>query len=100
MGNSTDDEEGMKPDNPPAFSYVGQQASIIDNGEQLIIRPYLPANPGMSLRDYFANTALLALMSGKAPLDIEGKKISKVPNNLSKLAYEYADAMLNQRSKP
>ncbi len=49
------------------------------------------------LLDYFANTALGALMTSKSPLDINGKKIPKTPTNLSKLAFEYARAMLKTK---
>jgi hypothetical protein len=52
--------------------------------------PYtLPENRGLTLRDYFAAVAL------KGPIaDLNGTAEERV-----QLAYEYADAMLKERSK-
>ena len=68
-----------KPENPPAF------ACASENGHQ----------EGMSLRDYFAGQALLHSL--KRETDSVGTTfISAAAQN----AYEIADAMLNERTKP
>lgn len=63
---------------------------------------------GMSLRDWFAGMALQALVA-KAPLmDAEGEHgpkfdkqtLTQFRHDMAVSAYDYADAMLAERSKP
>jgi len=61
-----------KPDNPPAFPST--------------------AGGGMTLRDYFAATALAGLATAFAG-DLDGRK-----SELAEQAYELADAMLEARA--
>jgi len=46
---------------------------------------------GMSLRDYFANNAMLGLVSASADLP-------EHPTTIARLSYELADAMMEERS--
>lgn len=77
-------ENQNKPKNPNAFPIEYQ------NGE---------FQAGMTLRDYFANSAMQGIMSsyhGSASLYIDIKNSS---NNLAKESYRIADAMLKEREK-
>ena len=89
----------MKPDGGPAFPFV-----LHENGA---------GDPGMSLRDYFAAHALIALIGrlgplikqeydGPRPLPIDGPTVSENSGEhlrwaLATVAYKYADAMLEAR---
>jgi hypothetical protein len=66
--------ENLKPNNPPAFP-------IADNTVY---------ETGMTLRDYFANSAMQGILSNNElnPLN---------PNYYVETAYQIADAMLKQR---
>lgn len=56
-------------------------------------------NMGMSLRDYFAAKAMQAMMGAASPfLNANGSIISK-PVDFASAAYDYADAMLEERNK-
>lgn len=46
---------------------------------------------GMSLRDYFANNAMLGLVAANADLP-------EHPTTIARLSYELADAMMEERS--
>lgn len=73
----------MKPNNPPAFP--GLQATDLSKK---------PAS-GMTLRDYFAAVALQGLIARAENLtDTIGE-----PVDFPGAAYEYADLMLEARSK-
>ena len=52
---------------------------------------------GMTIRDYFAGQALVALYSTPGRLEKAGKPVS-AGNEYAALAYELADAMLNART--
>lgn len=55
-----------------------------------------PREWGMSLRDYFAAQALAGLLHHYH----EGRAVSTDPfNDISEVAYEYADAMLEARKR-
>lgn len=56
-----------------------------------------PAEPGMSLRDYFAAKALPALLDLCRQDCHEGRTY---PEHCANNAYEVADAMLKERDKP
>lgn len=57
----------------------------------------LHADPGMSLRDFFAAKALGGLIANPDP--ISGKTVHAVISHIAKTAYAYADAMLAERAK-
>jgi hypothetical protein len=67
--------------------------------------PYMLAFPngeteiqtGMTLRDYFANSALNGLMSSYHGSSALYSEISKNAKNMAKVSYELADEMLKQR---
>lgn len=65
-----------KPDGGPAFPINHLQKNI----------------PGMTLRDWFAGKALSSFLQS------EGGEFN--PSHYAKTAYQYADAMLAERSKP
>ena len=67
-----------KPNNPSAFPLLSPIDKIM--------------NEGMSLRDYFANSAMQGILSGRmfSPSDIEV---------YVEQAYKLADAMLKEREK-
>ena len=74
------------PSNPPAFptpAEIGPDGLL--RSEQY---------PGMTLRDYFAAAAMQGIAGWMAERDI------RAPKHAAELAYFYADAMLEARSKP
>lgn len=73
-------EENKKSENPQAFPQTWERDGSTDNWEN-----------GMSLRDYFANTAMQGIMIG------EDYKYAKTAEDVAKGAYAVADAMLKQR---
>jgi len=52
---------------------------------------------GMTLRDYFANSAMLGILSSYVGSNDVYKDINSNSFNISKRSYELADAMLKQR---
>lgn len=58
---------------------------------------HLECGHGMTIRDYFAGQALVALYSTPGRLEKAGKPVS-AGNEYAALAYELADAMLNART--
>lgn len=77
-----------KPDNPPAFPQAEKLSQIIDEGQHRIQTPWVPANPGMTLRDYFAGQAIVGIIANASTQNAE---------TLSKDAYIIADLMLKAR---
>lgn len=79
---------------------------MLDNGgpafpNQLQLHPYsgeriLDESHGMSLRDWFAGQALIAIFSGAERNDGWDEKTAKVNAGF---AYELADAMIVERQK-
>lgn len=55
-----------------------------------------PNNDGMSLRDYFAASAMQGLIASEA---FHGPLYQQQPSMAASFAYEVADAMLSERSK-
>lgn len=80
-----------KPENPPAFPQAEQLSQIIDQGQHRIQTPFIPANSGMTLRDYFAGQALMSMLN--TPAAISDATFSKA----AELSYKFADAMLKAR---
>lgn len=81
-----------KTENPPAFPFHGMKSS--------------EATEGMSLRDYFADTAMEAIIRNmtsedfaKVMTEICERDDLSMDDVISKKAYEQADAMLKERSK-
>lgn len=72
----------MKPGNQPAFPAPTQLT--VEGGV------VIASSPGMTLRDYFAGQALIALLTSTDPRSTRG---------LAKLCYEVADAMIAERQK-
>ena len=68
----------VKPENPSAFP-IGKQIQICEQG--------------MTLRDYFANSAMQGIMSSGNAIPIQQHHFY----NISEDAYRLADAMLKQR---
>jgi len=76
--------ETKKPINPSAFPYV-------DEGRNT-------AEEGMTLRDYFANSAMQGFISNTIYSEMfSGNNGLPVPEFISETAYGIADAMLKQR---
>lgn len=77
-----------KPSNPMAFATASPSCSKYDGVLQ----------EGMTLRDYFANSAMQGLISNPAQIQtLMGNNPLPVPSVVAKFAYETADAMLKQR---
>ena len=55
------------------------------------------AEPGMTLRDYFAGQALAGLLAAKAGF---GPILQGNPGAIAEACHEYADAMLTTRAEP
>ena len=72
--------EETKPFNPPAFPC----ADTLGNGER-----FTPLQEGMTLRDYFANSAMQGILSNSG--------VAGSYSTLSEMAYNIADALLKQR---
>lgn len=70
-----------KSDGGPAFPRTGNA--------------YAPDCTGMTLRDWFAGQALAGLLAFPGTLDGDA---TKYPNVTARLAYDYADRMLKERS--
>ena len=73
----------------PIPSYLDKPT---ENGERLII---IESN-GMSLRDYFSAKAMQGLITSE---NIKNFLSGELPQNISKMAYFMADAMLAERQK-
>jgi hypothetical protein len=84
-----------KPENPPAFPQAEQLSQIIDQGRHRIQTPFIPANPGMSLRDYFAAQIISGILSSLEVM----KYIEDGKQSPAGTAYAMANAMLTERSK-
>lgn len=66
------------------------------------IRDLLGVGKGMSLRDYFAAKAMQALIAqlySPAMPEAQYNKEAKAKNGIAKMAYDYADGMLEAREK-
>ena len=72
-------EENKKPSNPEAFPVLDPNGSFW--------------NPGMSLRDYFANSAMQGIMSSGFAEPVQQYHF----DNIAEDSYKIADAMLKQR---
>lgn len=57
-----------------------------------------PGDPGMSLRDYFAASAMQALTPG-AYSGAKERTVKECESNLARVAYTIADAMLEARKQ-
>lgn len=57
-------------------------------------------NEGMSLRDYFAAAALQGWLASFGPQHDHPTSVSLGAKRQAQMAYEIADAMLAERSKP
>jgi hypothetical protein len=84
-------EQEKKPINPNAFP--------ISEADYDRYSLELPPWTGMTLRDYFANSAMQSLISrlGGSPLISLGRDGDSTIELLSKDAYAISDAMLKQR---
>ncbi len=71
-----------------------QSLTINDNGN-IVWGP----QGGMSLRDWFAGQALPVVMTGAAECDWPDIGAEEKRNVIAALAYAFADAMLEERSK-
>jgi len=77
--------ENKKPHNPQAFPQEWIQNGTTDNWEN-----------GMTLRDYFANSAMLGILNNGVTINDE-KKIIEAYEAVAFNSYLLADAMLKQR---
>lgn len=82
--------ENKKENNPNAFPTMEHG---YDNYGQPIVNTY----EGMTLRDYFDNSAMQGILSNESEIQ---RLISKSPNVnklIAEISYNIADAMLEQR---
>jgi hypothetical protein len=89
-----------KDDGGAAFPRNSVPATVTYDGNRSHHTMFVPAQDGMTLRDYFAAAAIPSLLSN----DIEAiarsaSKEETVGEFLAKQAYKMADAMLAERSK-
>jgi len=84
----------------PAFPLAATMPTVSNNGMQTVHTPFIPANHGMTLRDYFAAKAMQAyvfpeMLHGANTED----EIAMEFQNVAAFAYRVADAMLKERAK-
>lgn len=82
-----------KPHNPSAYpmSSYGIERGMMDTGED---------HKGMTLRDYFANSAMQGIMANSDPeLKADLAKLENPYEFLSKEVYKIAEAILKQREQ-
>lgn len=77
------------PENPPAFPRT------LDADEM----QFAPAQVGMTLRDWFAGQAGVAIISAMASGDYDVHPTSEARFQAARDAYAFADAMLAERAK-
>lgn len=83
-------ETNNKPKNPEAFPNT-----IVNNMGAII-----GGQNGMTLRDYFANSAMKGIISNSDLSNIiSGNNGMPNPEYVSEVSYQLADAMLKQREK-
>lgn len=75
----------------------------MNDGGPAFPRPYscqnIPAQRGMSLRDYFAGQALAGMLAANGVME-EATKVGDQPQiGLAVVAYNIADAMIAERAK-
>lgn len=80
--------ETKKSYNPPAFPC----ADTLGNGER-----FTPLQEGMTLRDYFANSAMQTILKHSLERGLHTTTDIKAYDSTSAVAYSVADAMLKQR---
>jgi hypothetical protein len=91
----------VKIENPSAFptKEVVHIHISKDEGVETVHNDY----KGMTLRDYFANGAMMAILSNSQLTNALALKVGNGGKNpaieISEGAYTYADAMLSERSK-
>ena len=78
----------MKPDGGPAFPHIVEPVAYGENTVTIKTFTY----GGMTLRDYFAAAALTGVAGS-------GFWSETPPDATAKAAYQYADAMLDERSR-
>lgn len=77
-----------KPNNPSAFPFVDRSESQNN---------LMAFDAGMTLRDYFANSAMQGLLSNECEIQRAVKKSPDVNSVIASISYSLADAMLKQR---
>lgn len=90
-----------KPENPPAFPVFTEYEQWDDEAARY--RSHILPDGGMSLRDYFAAKALVGILDSCMSVMQDGDEFSTRwhnATNTAQMAYEMADAMLAERSKP
>jgi len=75
--------ENKKPSNPRAFPFLDSEMNVLEQG--------------MTLRDYFANSAMQGLLSSYVGSSDVYKDISYNAKSIASHSYHLADAMLKQR---
>jgi hypothetical protein len=79
----------------PSQKIIGQHLEV-HNDQNILTNDYEPT-PGMSLRDYFAASAMASVLQANDPASIVDPK--RPLESIAVLAYAIADAMLKVRSK-
>jgi hypothetical protein len=82
----------------PAFPTPGWQVKRYDKGEEYLETEH--AIEGMTLRDYFAAKAMVALMSTPEMLSglLKNEDAAGAASLVAQASYEQADAMLAERA--
>lgn len=83
----------MKNNDIPAFPR--ESFKVVDNVGGLATH-IIPANDGMTLRDYFAGQVIAGIMSGESG---SYSSMEDAYKQIAKISYGYADAMLEERNK-
>ena len=72
---------------------VSEMKTAFPTNELVRGNSVFPAQEGMTLRDYFAGQAMIALVKLSANQDVD----DFTPNEVAKESYRYSDAMLKER---
>ncbi len=84
--------------NPPAFPYLGEIFIDGPQGRQPQSAWGMEGSPGMSLRDKFADTALV-FFAQRISSSTAGQWFEKECAEAAEASYKLADAMLKERQK-
>ena len=84
-------KEEKKPSNPSAYPFQQIEYNEISGNSEK------NKEKGMTLRDYFANSAMQGLINNEAEIQRLKTRTEQVNEAIASIAYHMADSMLKQR---